>query len=139
MCGFNRTEVLRQYPFPTPDARMRFCPEAIVWYEMGKKYKEWIVEIPVKAVYHDTTNAITGRSHNRSIANYYLWQYEINNVLPYLFYNPKEVIKAFVGITMDGLNTGRSLSTILGEAKSFRSKLMVALCMPVGWLLHFRK
>lgn len=135
MWGFNRTAVMRQYPFPTPDPRMRYCPEALVWFEMGKKYKERIVSVPMRLYYRDAANAITARSYNRSTANYFLWVYGVNNMLPYLFYSPKEVIRQYVGISMDGFRTSRSVGTILRDAKNLKRKLLVLLMMPIGWTL----
>ena len=120
MWGFNRTAVMLQYPFPTPDPRMRYCPEALVWFEMGKKYKERIVSVPMRLYYRDAANAITARSYNRSTANYFLWVYGVNNMLPYLFYSPKEVIRQYVGISMDGFRTSRSVGTILRDAKNLK-------------------
>lgn len=46
MCGFNRTDLMKSHPFPTPDSRMRFCPEGIVWFEIAREgYKERIVDV----------------------------------------------------------------------------------------------
>jgi len=138
MCGFNRTDLMKQYPFPTPDPRMRFCPENIVWFEMSKKYKERLVDKPVRVYYHDTANAITGKSNSRSIANYYLWQYMVNNTLKYLIYSPKDVLKPCVGISMDGFKTGRSISTILNDVKPLFGKMLVLVFMPLGYVLSKR-
>ncbi len=141
LCGCVRTDLLRQYPFPEFEEKLSYCPESIVWLEMGSKYLETIVDVPLKLYYFDTNNSITGgRSSNRSKALYYLWQYELNNlVLKYLFHSPKEMMKAVVGISMDGLRTGRSPRRILRDVTPRRCKLLVALFMPAGWLLSKRK
>lgn len=138
MCGFVRTDIMRAYPFPTPDRRMRFCPENVVWYEMAKKYKERIVNIPVRVYFKDTGNAIMGKSMNRSVANYYGWKYGVNNLLPYIFYSPKGVLKYFIGLSMDGFRTNRSVTQILHDADSTVRRLLVALFMPLGYLLSKR-
>lgn len=135
MCGFNRVDLMKLYPFPTPDPRMRFCPESIVWYEMSKKYKERLVDISVRKYYKDTTNAITGRSFNRAVSNYYGWKYGVNNLLPYIFYSPKEVLKNFIGLSMDGFKTNRSIKTILGDAHTLTRKALVFMFIPVGYIL----
>ena len=138
MGGFNRTAVMREFPFVLPDKKARFCPENIVWYEMGKKYKERDVDIPVRLYYHDTTNAITHKSSNRSYANYYLWKYGVNNLLGYIWYSPVEVMKNVVGMSMDGFKTGRSLGDIIKDADSLIGKTLVLLLMPAGWILSKR-
>lgn len=139
MCGCNRTEIIRENPFPVFDERTSYCPESILWLELAKKYKETVIDVPLREYYHDTGNAITGRSYNRSRANYHLWKYELNNIVPkYLRYAPKEMLKAVVGITMDGFRTGRSLRQIMRDVKPATSKALVALFMPAGWLLSKR-
>lgn len=136
MCGFNRVDVLKEFPFPVFDEKTNFCPESIVWYSMGEKYKEYVVDIPVREYYHDTDNAITGKNIKRSSANYYLWKYEVNNLfLNYVRYAPKEMFKAVVGMSMDGFNSGRNIVSILSDVKSKRCKLIVAAFMPAGWIL----
>lgn len=141
MCGFNRLEIMKAHPFPTPDSCGRFFPESVVWFEIGKEYKEYVVDIPVREYYRDSGNAITsGGSANRAPQNYYLWEYEVNNlVLKYLTRSPKLMLKAIVGMSMDGFRTHRSVCTILKDCKGFTRKLLVATFMPAGWILSKRK
>lgn len=141
MHGFNRVDVMKEFPFPVFEEKTHFCPEAIVWFEMGKKYLESIVDSPVRTYFRDTGNAITrGNTSNRSRANYHLWQWELNNiVLKYLFRSPKEMIKAVVGISMDGFRTGRSLSKILKDVTLLKCKIMVLLFSPIGLFLSKRE
>lgn len=135
MCGFNRVDIMRTHPFPTPDPRMRFCPENIVYYEIAKRYKERLVDIPVREYYKDTENAITGKNTNRAISNYYGWKYGVNNLLRYIFYSPKEVLKQFVGISKDGFRIGRSVMEILKDVNTFMGKILVLALIPIGFLL----
>lgn len=136
MCGFNRVDVLREFPFPVFEEKTSFCPESIVWYSMGEKYKESVIDIPVREYFHDTDNALTGKNTRRSAANYYLWKYEVNSlVLKYLRYAPKDMLKAIVGMSMDGFISGRSIRSILRDVKSKRCKVAVAAFIPAGWVL----
>lgn len=139
MCGFNRVEVLKEFPFPVFEEKTSFCPESIIWYSMGEKYLESVVDVAVREYYHDTTNALTGRNVRRSAANYHLWKYEVNHLfLKYVRHSPKEMMKAVVGISMDGFVTGRSISRILADVKPGVCKALVALFIPAGWILSKR-
>lgn len=140
MCGFNRTQIMRENPFPTFAEHTSYCPESILWLELSKRYKESVIDVPLREYYHDTNNAITGRSTNRSRANYHLWKYELNNVvLRYLRYSPKEMMKAVVGLSMDGFRTGRSVKTMLADVKPLAAKALVMAFIPVGWILSRRR
>lgn len=130
-----RVDVLRQYPFPKYDPRMRFCPEAIAWFEMAKKYKLRVVDMAVRTYFYDaSTSLIKERSEKRSAANYYLWLYFVNNFSNYFFSNTKKIIKAYVGVSMDGFISRRNLFLILNDIKGWR-KIPTLLFMPFGWLL----
>ena len=116
-----RVDVLRQYPFPKYDTRMRFCPEAIAWFEMAKKYKLRVVDMAVRTYFYDaSTSLIKERSEKRSAANYYLWLYFVNNFSNYFFSNTKIIIKAYVGVSMDGFISRRNLFLILKDIKGWR-------------------
>lgn len=131
-----RTEVLRAYPFPQYDERMRFCPEAIVWFEMAKKYKMHILDVPVRIYYYDADTSLI-KTHNisRSVSTYYLWLYMVNELSHFIFSNPKEILKAYIGITRDGLTVGYKFPKMMSEINSFVKKIGVALLMPIGYVL----
>lgn len=140
MCGFNRTDILRQYPHQIRPDSGKFMPENILWYTIGKKYKEYVIDVPVRIYHTDGNGAITsGSNRNRASQNYYLWQFMVNNILKqYLFSDPKNMLKAVVGISMDGLRTGRSVTTILNDCNGTFAKAMVLCFLPCGWILSKR-
>lgn len=131
-----RTEVLRAYPFPQYDERMRFCPEAIVWFEMAKKYKMHILDVPVRIYYYDADTSLI-KTHNvsRSVSTYYLWLYMINELSHFVYSNPKEILKAYIGISRDGFSVGYGMSKIMSDVDSIVKKIGVALFMPIGCIL----
>lgn len=130
-----RVDVLRKYPFPEYDPRMRYCPEAIAWFEMAKKYKLRVVDEAVRTYYYDASVSIMReRSEKRSAANYYLWLYFVNNLSCYLFSYPMKIVKAYVGVSMDGFVSGRTIGGILKDIRGWR-KIPAILFMGCGWLL----
>lgn len=137
MVGCTRIDVMKEFPFPEFNDKTSFCPENIVWMSMGKKYIESYINVPLREYYRDAANAITkGGGKNRAKANYYLWQWNVNNLVgEYLFRSPKEMLKSVIGVSMDGLRTGRSLNEILKGIDASVNKALVALFSPLGWLL----
>lgn len=130
-----RVEVLRKYPFPEYDSRMRFCPEAIAWFEMAKKYKLRVIDEAVRTYYYDASVSIMReRSVKRSAANYYLWLYLVNNLSQYVFFYPMKIVKAYVGVSMDGFVSGRNIKGILKDIHGWK-KIPALMLMGCGWLL----
>ena len=139
MLEFYKVSILKQYPFPTYDSRMRFCPEAIVWHEIAKKYKLRVIDKATRIYHFDApTSIMREKNIRRSVSNYYLWLYYINNLSTYIFNNPMEIIKAYVGISMDGFNCGKSIKTILHDCNSTIKRLLVLILIPIGKILSIK-
>lgn len=140
MSGCIRVDVMKEFPFPELDSKMRYCPESIVWLEMGKNYAECVVDECVRHYYHDAGNALTKGQHvNRSAENYHLWSYEVNNMFDkYVLASPVAMFKAIVGMSMDGKRTNRKFGQIMDDIAAKRHKLLVALFSPVGFFLARR-
>jgi len=138
--SLDRACVFKEFPYPDLKGyngeSLHFIPEAIVFDAMSRKYYERFINEPLRGYYHDQENAITSRSSSRSNANYYLWRHTLNDILDYFFYDILYFIKAAVGITFDGIATGRSLKTILKELKLKRIKILVAVLSPMGYILN---
>jgi len=137
MFGFTLRSVMLDHMYPVYDDSTKFCPESIVIFEIGKKFKEAVVDRCIRVYVTDSADAITkGSSRNRAAQNYYLWRYEVNNLVSkYMFTAPVDMMKAVVGVTMDGFRTGRSLVTVLREIERIDMKCLVALFSPAGYIL----
>jgi glycosyltransferase involved in cell wall biosynthesis len=135
--GCNRVDILRKYPFPVFENKSSFCPESIVWYEIGKNYKEWLVDTPVRIYYCDSSDSlIKVRNKKRSYANFHLWQYQINNIFPkYIFQSPREMLKSYIGISRDGFIADMPMGKIISSGKGFCRRALITLFMPIGYLL----
>ncbi|MBS4807478.1 MAG: glycosyltransferase [Paraprevotella sp.] len=137
MLEMYKIDVLKQYRFPTYDPRMRFCPENIVWFEMARKYKMRVIDEAVRVYYHDAVNSLmVVKNVRRSVSNYYMWLYYLNNLSRYVIYNPIFILKAYVGVSMDGFLSGKKASSILYSCDSIIKKLFVFCLMPLGYILN---
>lgn len=137
MMGFTLRSIMLEYQYPVYDNSTKFCPESIVIFSIGMKYREAVIDKPVRVYVTNSNDAITkGSSRNRAAQNYYLWNFEVNNlVTKYFFSAPKDMLKALVGVTMDGFRTRRSLGTVLKGINSWKMKILVALLSPAGYIL----
>lgn len=136
MLEMYKVNILKQYKFPTYDSRMRFCPENIVWFEIAKKYKMRVIDEAVRIYYHDAINSLMiVKNIRRSVSNYYMWLYYINNLSKYIFYNPIFILKAYIGVSMDGFTSKKNIIDILKDCNNIKRKIFVALFMPFGYIL----
>ena len=142
MWGINRKDLMLKYPFPNirrdKNGGLRFFPETVIWDNMGRDYKVRYISKYLRAYYRDQENATTSKKTRRSRENIYLWEHLVNDVLDYFRYSPARFIKAFIGITMDGLLVGEKYSQIVGKGSSIGRKVLIVLFSPVGIALYFR-
>lgn len=138
--SLDRTCVFKEFPYPDLKGyngeSLHFIPEAIVLDKISRKYYERFINEPLRGYYHDQDNAITARSNSRSNSNYYLWKHVLNDILDYFKYDPIYFLKASVGMSFDGIATGRSLHIILKDIKKIRIKILVGVLYPVGYGLN---
>ena len=137
--SFFRTEVLREFPFPEPEDKLKFFPETVVWQQMSRKYKTRYINIALRAYYRDQDNALTAASTSRCRENVYLWQHYLNNVFDYFLYDKKRFVQAFVGISRDGFLSGRKLYDICRLVNNKWKKVVVIMLSPLGRYLAWRK
>lgn len=142
MWGINRRDVMKQYPFPDirggKNSGLSFFPETIIWNRMGRKYKVRYIDDSLRAYYRDQENATTNKKNRRCKENIYLWDHLINDILDYAKYKPMRFVKAFIGITMDGLLNGESYRSIVKRGKTIGRRILIILFSPVGVGLYFK-
>lgn len=140
MVGFTRRDILLRYPHEIKPDVGKFMPEGIIWYSIGESYREYVIDRPARLYHQDEGGAImSGGSRNRAPQNYYLWQYQVNHLLSrYLMRDPRNMLKAAVGMSMDGFRTHRSVATIIRDTRGFLPRLAVIALLPAGWLLSRR-
>lgn len=135
MWGMNVTSALKEYPIPEIDG-LKFYPEIIVWDEMSERYLTRYFDEPLRVIYDDQENKTTAKRGNaRYKENYYLWKHYLNDLSRYFVQSPKTFLKAAVGITRDGLLSGRSVSAVLSDVGPASMRALTLCGLPVGWTL----
>lgn len=142
MWGINRTDLFRKYPFPNitggKNGGIRFFPETVIWNRMGRDYKVRYIDECLRAYYRDQDNATTSKKTRRSRENIYLWEHLVNEVLDYAKYKPKRFMKAFIGMTMDGLLVGESFTEIVKKGNGFWRRFLIVMFSPLGFVLYLK-
>lgn len=145
MWSMSRTEVRRKYR--NPDIRggkksgLRFYPEGI-WQDLAsKEYQVLLIDTPLRAYTQNTSTSLMGygAKYDRFRENIHLWVHIVNDNLPYFFYDPKNIGKAIVGVSMDGFFLKKNIHEILALVNGPVRKLLVFFAMPIGYLCYRKK
>ena len=135
--GVIRTDVVREYPFPT--LRVRNIPESIVWSRIARNYKIRFINEPVR-IYHATEASLIRVDDIRQIAPSAVLQHEdiLNYQMDYFRYAPAVFLNSAVHFSRFSLHEQIPLNQQLRKIRSLRAKLLWGLCLPMGWLVYYK-
>jgi glycosyltransferase involved in cell wall biosynthesis len=131
-CGFQRTEVMREFPFPEI-AGERFITESVVWYRIARKYKTRFFN-QILRIYDQQPNGLSaaGIRHLVESPRGKLMSFREYLMMPARLL-PK--LKAGVNYIRCGLHAGESIMLLVSSSPQ---KLLTSLGIPFGCLLYLR-
>ena len=128
--GFHRTDILRQYPFPTFRSE-RFVPEGVVWNRIGRKYKLRFIDEPLR-IYECLPDGLTAsivRLRAQNPLGVRLYYFEYMQLAVPLRYRWKAIINYF----RFSAHAGMAPLVALRELSNFSEGLLL---LPVGYLFY---
>ena len=137
--GFQRTNVMRDFPFPVPDRKLSHVPEAIVWNRIARKYKTRFVNDPLR-IYHTGSDSITATTDVRRNAYSYLLgnRMKLNENIDYLRCSPIEFLKSAANYVRFSLHVRRSPNEIVSLLENRRARLLCLATFPLGCGVYAR-
>lgn len=137
--GFNRTDVLRDHPFP--DMLPGYVPEGVIWSRIARSYRTRFVNRVVR-VYFSTEDSITvtGTSLKQKRANAFgqaYWAREILcNQLRWFRFSPGWFVKAAANYTRFKLHLSVSAAETLSHLNldGVTPRILVIALWPIGVL-----
>ena len=136
--GMVRTDIVKANPYPEIEG-LHFYPENIYWDEIGRKYTTRFVDIPLRYYINDQNNALTDKCNSSSKETFFMRVHFVNDCWDYFKYDRKFFIKSIVGLSRDGLFSGKKYKEITGIPNSFFKKFLTVSLFPLGWLLYVTK
>ena len=137
--GFQRTDVMREYPFPVPPAQLSHIPEGIVWSRIARKYKTRYVNEPLRH-YFDTEVSLSRSPDVRQNA-YRRMLYSrvvLNEHLDYFRYAPLVFIRSAVNYVRGALQLHEPVLSKIGLLGSIWARMMCLLLLPLALILYHR-
>ena len=139
-CGFHRTSVLREHPFPEPPGQ-RFVTESVVWDRIARRYRTRYVNEPMR-VYHvdyDESNLTTQVGDVAKVAGMFAEAERdtLNHDLRWARHAPREFVVTAALFARHSLHEGVGL---LEQARQLqpRARLLWAAGLPLGLALWVR-
>lgn len=139
--GFQRTEVLRRFPFP--EDIPGFVPESLVWSAIARKgYLTRFVNEPLR-VYHDTADSLSraNTAQSEALGLRLLARDALNHNLRWFRHAPLDFLLAAARDTRFGMTLrreGKTMPPPYDKLRGVGAKALVALMWPLGWFMHWR-
>jgi glycosyltransferase involved in cell wall biosynthesis len=133
--GFQRTDVMRQFPFP--ENAIGHVPEGVIWSALAKRYKTRFVN-DILRVYHAEGDSImqTGISSGGAKKNadgHALWAREVLcNEMRWFFYSPIWFLKMAANFTRFQMHLRRGQPGKRWQLNGVIPRLLVTFMWPVG-------
>jgi glycosyltransferase involved in cell wall biosynthesis len=135
----HRTDVLRQFPFPTtPTAD--YLPEGIVWSRIARQYRERCVNEALRIYWTDAPSLMRGRSPRQSALGGALQHLESLNgdAADYFWFSPGEFLRSAVHYARFSFHAGAGPGRQWSQLRGIVPRALWAAMAPLGALVYGR-
>lgn len=140
--GFQRSEVLRRYPFPDVKGAV-YVPEGVVWSAIAKLYKIRYVNEVLRIYFTQNAHSsdqitylTSSPSRNARGAAFY-YQLRLNEEITWFRYAPWDFFKSAVNYVRFSLHLGIGVPRSLQRIQPSLSKMLAILAIPIGLIVYF--
>ncbi len=141
--GFQRTDVLKQFPFPAVEGET-FIPESVLWGAIAREYRTRFVNEPLLVVFRGEDGLsephLAGwASATKHSVGMTLWHEAIlNHDIVWFRYAPTAFFLSAAHYTRFSLHSGRGLAAQAARLEGPMSRTLWLLMVPFGWLIYLR-
>ena len=140
MWGFNRTDVMKQFPFPVIEGQP-FVPEGVVWGAIASKYKTRYVNEALRIywVANGSTAQLTSKTNSPAkyaVSHILCHRQILNEEIAWFRWAPKEFFRSAVHYIRFSLHAQESLFSQVIKLKTVLAKFIWLCMIPVGYLVY---
>lgn len=141
--GFQRTEVMQEFPFPEPPVErvFKYIPENVIWSSLTKKYKARYVNECLRIYYPNSGEQQITKSSlaNKNPSGLYLMSKSILEVdIDYFRFYPQAFIIPAINYSRSCFHLKIHIFQQLKQLNSWQGKLLWLITLPVGYLVWLR-
>jgi glycosyltransferase involved in cell wall biosynthesis len=137
--GFHRTEVLKQFPFPTIE-NTKFVSEGIVWFAISRQFRTRFVNEPLR-IYHTDDNAgdhLSSLSPAVLAGRAVFHVYVLNELADWFFSSPLKMLRSAVNFSRYSFGMGRGLPSQFSELRTLLARSLLVITLPLALAISLR-
>jgi glycosyltransferase involved in cell wall biosynthesis len=137
--GFQRTDVLKQYPFPTRPGE-KFLPESVVWLALSRRYKTRFVN-EILRIYNIDDGAedhLSSLNPNVLGGRAFFHQEVLNDFSDRLLQAPLGLLRSAINFSRYSFGMGKNPRLQWKKLRPLRAKALLSVSLPFGFLMYLR-
>lgn len=132
--GFNRTEILKQYPFPEIEG-FHFYGEGLIWNRIARKYKTRYINQFLRKYHSDSGNQITKTTPQNTSKNNIFYVKTVNDDHDYILTAPRVFFRICMYGSRLSFHQNIPLRSQIALLSDWKGKLFWGIASPFGFLL----
>ena len=132
--GFQRTDILKKFPFPEPE-NLKLYPEGVIWNKISRKYKTRFINSALRIYIpgEDSYTSAPVKKFSRALAIGHTSI--LNDCIDYFWRNPIAFFKTAVHYTRFTLH---SKNQFFSNLNNNLARLIVIISLPVAFLVFMK-
>jgi glycosyltransferase involved in cell wall biosynthesis len=136
--GFQRTDILRRYPFPE-DLRQTYVPEDIIWNKIARKYKTRFVNEQLRIYWIEGASLVHHQDPGRNAVGGCLQHSDaLNNDIKWFRFAPLRFTLSALHYSRFSFHTGNSLHAQFDALKNNIARTLWLLMLPMGFIIYLK-
>lgn len=136
--GFQRTDILRRYPFPE-NLKQTYVPEDIIWNKIARKYQTRFVNEKLRIYWVDGPSLVHSQDPGKNAVGGRLQHCDaLNNDIIWFRYAPLRFMLTALHYSRFSFHTGANINAQLGALKSCVAKMLLLLMSPMGFIIYLK-
>jgi glycosyltransferase involved in cell wall biosynthesis len=135
--GFQRMDIMREFPMPVVDGYTAYVPEAIVWRAIGRDYRTRYVNERLRVYWQDQTNGVSvSPFESRAVGGLLESEALLNEDLRWFRYDPIAFVRKAAKYSRSSFHVGRPIRAQAAALRHPGARLLWAITLPAGWLCY---
>ena len=136
--GFQRTDILRRYPFPE-DLRQTYVPEDIVWNKIARKYKTRFVNEQLRIYWIEGASLVHHQEPGKNAVGGCLQHSDaLNNDIKWFRFSPLRFTLSALHYSRFSFHTGANVHAQFGVLKNNAARMLWLLMLPMGFIIYLK-
>jgi glycosyltransferase involved in cell wall biosynthesis len=137
--GFHRTDVLKQFPFPTVP-NVKFISEGVLWFALSRRFKTRFVN-EILRIYHTNDKGgdrLTALTPTALVGRALFHKYVLNELIDWWLPSPANIFRSAINFSRYSFGVGKGPHSQFSELRTSVGRLLVGISLPLAYAISLK-